>query len=261
MGILNVTPDSFSGDGLAGDVEKAVARARAMVAEGADLLDVGGESTRPGAEPVPVAEEIARVVPVISRLAREVEAPISIDTYKSEVARAALEHGAGMVNDISGLRADPRMAAVCAAAHVPVVVMHMKGAPRDMQDSPRYANLMQEIGDYLREGVAIAERAGISRSQVVVDPGIGFGKTLEHNLEILRRLPDLKALGQPLLVGPSRKSFIGRVLDLPAEERLEGTAAAVALAIAGGADIVRVHDVRAMVRVARMTDAVVRGRP
>jgi dihydropteroate synthase len=258
MGIINVTPDSFSGDGLGADAAAAIAQGKQMVADGADILDVGGESTRPGAEAVSLEEELARVLPVVEGLAREVDVPISIDTYKSRVAEEALARGASIVNDISGLHADEEMARAAAAAGAPVVVMHIQGTPRDMQKNPRYADVIGEISDYLEEAIARAEAAGIGRDQVVVDPGIGFGKKLEHNLEILRRLREFRCLGCPVMVGTSRKSMIGMVLDLPAEERLEGTAATVALAVAGGADIVRVHDVKEMVRVARVADAIAR---
>jgi dihydropteroate synthase len=260
MGILNLTPDSFSGDGLAGCAEDALRQAERMLEDGADLLDVGGESTRPGSEAVPEEEELARVLPVVRALAARFAVPISVDTYKSEVARQAVEAGATLINDISGLHFDPHMAAVAAAAGVPVVVMHIKDTPRTMQANPHYDDLMTEIAHYLQEATRLAEAAGIPRDQVVLDPGFGFGKTVAHNLEILRRLRELTSFGQPILLGTSRKSTIGRILgDLPPEERMEGTAATVALGIAQGADIMRVHDVRAMARVARMTDAIVRG--
>jgi dihydropteroate synthase len=259
MGILNVTPDSFSGDGLAGSMDDVRRRAAAMIADGADILDIGGESTRPGAEAVSLEEELARVAPAVRAVAG-LGVPISVDTYKSVVARAALEAGATIVNDISGLRFDPDMAAVAAAACTPVVVMHIQGTPRTMQQHPVYADLMSEVCAYLEESTAIAVAAGVPRDQVVLDPGFGFGKTVEHNLELLRRLRELRSYGQPVLMGTSRKSTIGKLLgDLPPEERLEGTAATVALSIANGADIVRVHDVKAMARVAKVTDAVVRG--
>jgi dihydropteroate synthase len=261
MGVINATPDSFSGDGMAGDVKAMVARGEAMAADGADILDVGGESTRPGAEPMPAEVETERVVPVIEGLAARVRIPISIDTYKSRVAEAALDAGAAIVNDITALRGDPDMAAVAADRGAPVIIMHMLGTPRTMQDNPRYDDLMGEIAAYLWDSVSIAEQAGVPRDQVVIDPGFGFGKTVQHNLEIVRRLGELKSLGQPVLLGPSRKSTIGKVLDLPAEERLEGTLALVALAVANGVDIVRVHDVQAAGRAARMADAVVRGWP
>jgi len=257
MGIINVTPDSFSGDGVVGDAA-AIAQGKRMVADGANILDVGGESTRPGSEPVEVEEELARVLPVVEGLAAEVDVPISIDTYKSRIAKEALSKGASIVNDISGLHADEEMAKVAAEAGAAVVVMHIQGTPRDMQEKPKYADVIGEISDYLEEGIARAEAAGIGRDQIIVDPGIGFGKTLEHNLEILRRLRELRCLGCPVMVGTSRKSMIGMILDVPMEERLEGTAATVALAVAGGADIVRVHDVREMVRVARVADAIAR---
>ena len=257
MGVVNLTPDSFSGDGVS-DAAAGIAQGKQMVEEGADLLDVGGESTRPGAAPVALEEELTRVLPVVDGLTREVSVPISIDTYKSAVAKAALANGASIVNDISGLRADDDMARTAADAGAAVVVMHIQGTPRDMQKDPRYADVIGEISDYLEEGIGIAEAAGIAREQVVIDPGIGFGKTLEHNLEVLRRLREFRCLGCPVLVGPSRKSMIGAILDLPVEHRVEGTAATVALAIQAGADIVRVHDVKEMARVARVADAIVR---
>jgi dihydropteroate synthase len=258
MGIVNVTPDSFSGDGIVGDVEGAIGQGIQMVEEGADILDIGGESTRPGSEPVSEHDEIHRVLPVIEGLVATVEVPVSVDTYKSAVARAALQAGAAIVNDISGLHSDPELARAAAEAGAAVVVMHIQGTPRDMQKDPRYADVIGEISDYLAEGIATAEAAGLTRERIVVDPGIGFGKRLEHNLEILRRLREFRALGCPVMVGTSRKSMIGKILDLPADQRVEGTAATVALAIAAGADIVRVHDVKEMVRVVRVADAIVR---
>jgi dihydropteroate synthase len=251
MGIVNVTPDSFSGDGVT-DLETAVARARQMEQDGADLIDIGGESTRPETWAGPglsAEEELARVIPVVERVAATVAVPISIDTYKAEVAERALAAGARLVNDVWGLRRDPRMAQAVARAGVPVVLMHNK-------PGGGYHDLIAEIGASLLESVEMGRTAGIAEDRIILDPGIGFGKTREENLEIIRRLPDLRRLGFPLLIGASRKSFIGKTLNLPAGERLEGTAAAVALAIAGGADIVRVHDVKAMVRVARMADAI-----
>ncbi|MBI4277333.1 MAG: dihydropteroate synthase [Armatimonadetes bacterium] len=266
MGILNVTPDSFAGDGLwtgmpgEADVEHVVACGRAMVADGAHILDVGGESTRPGAAPVSLDEELRRTIPVIARLAREVDVPISIDTYKAEVVRQAVAAGAGLVNDVSALRFDPAMGGVVAEVGVPLVLMHMKGTPRDMQRDPRYADVMGEIVDFLGERIAAAERAGIPRQRLIVDPGFGFGKTVVHNVEIMRRLGELRVLGCPVLIGPSRKTTIARLLGgLPATERVEGTAALVVLAIAAGVDIVRVHDVKPIARAARVADAVVRG--
>jgi len=251
MGIVNVTPDSFSGDGVT-DLETAVAQANQMAQEGADLIDIGGESTRPETWAGPglsVEDELARVIPVVTRVAAVVGVPVSIDTYKAEVAKRAIAAGAVLVNDVWGLRRDPQMAATVAAAGVPVVLMHNK-------PGGGYHDLIGEISASLRESAELARAAGVADDRIIVDPGIGFGKTREENLEIIRRLLELRRLGFPLLIGPSRKSFIGKTLDLPAGERLEGTAAAVALSIAGGADIVRVHDVKAMVRVARMADAI-----
>ena len=251
MGIVNVTPDSFSGDGVT-DLETAVAQARQMEQDGADLIDIGGESTRPetwSGTGLSAEEELARVIPVVERVAAAVAVPVSIDTYKAVVAERALAAGATLVNDIWGLRRDPRMAATVSRAGAPVVLMHNK-------PGGGYHDLIGEIATGLLESVEVGRAAGIPEDRIILDPGIGFGKTLEENLEIIRRLPELRKLGFPLLIGPSRKSFIGKTLDLPAGERLEGTAAAVALSIAGGADIVRVHDVKAMVRVARMADAI-----
>lgn len=262
MGILNVTPDSFSDGGVYLDKERAVEHALRMQEEGADIIDIGGESTRPGAEAVPVKEEIRRVIPVIEILAKRLKIPISVDTYKASVAEVALSAGATMVNDISGLRFDPEMPEIVVRHRVPVVIMHIKGTPRDMQINPTYRALIPEIKDYLMEGILIAQRAGIPDNMIIIDPGIGFGKTWEHNLEILRSLNEFRTLKKPLLLGPSRKSFIGKVLgDLPVTERFEGTAAAVAIGILNGANIIRVHDVKAMVRVARVVDAIKSGRP
>lgn len=257
MGILNVTPDSFSGDGTGADVQAAVRQAVTFQEQGADIIDVGGESTRPpavyaGARPVTADEELARVLPVIKALKSAVTLPISIDTYKAAVARAAVDAGASLINDVWGLRRDPGMARVAAELHVPAVLMHN-------QDGTSYRDLVPDIIARLGELAAEAERAGIAPDRIIVDPGFGFGKNTGQNLEMLRRLGELRALGKPLLVGMSRKSTIGQVLDLPVHERVEGTAATVALSIAAGADIVRVHDVKEMVRVARMTDAVARG--
>jgi len=255
MGILNVTPDSFSDGGKFSSVESAYAHASQMIAAGVDIIDIGGESTRPGAEPVSTDEEKRRVLPIIEKLAGK-NIIISIDTTKAEVAKAALAAGASMVNDISGLRFDPKMAEVAAAAKADLCVMHIQGNPRDMQDSPHYDDLMGEIINYLSEGLAIAKKAGILQEQIIVDPGIGFGKTPQQNLEIIKRLRELTVLGCPILVGPSRKSVVGRVLDLPIDERLFGTAALVAASILNGAAYVRVHDVKEMKQVAKMCDAV-----
>ena len=256
MGILNITPDSFSDGGRFLDPEDAIAQAKKMLAHGADIIDVGAESTRPGSSPVSAEEEKRRVIPLINRLAKETKAVISIDTTKAEVARAALDCGAAMVNDISGLRFDPEMAKVVADFGVPVCIMHIQGRPKDMQANPVYSDLMAEIIDYLEKGLAIAKSAGILHEKIIIDPGIGFGKTADHNLEILRRLKELKVLGCPIMVGSSRKALIGAILGLPVDERVEGTAATVAVAIANGANIVRIHDVKEMARVVKMTDAI-----
>ncbi|MBI2856241.1 MAG: dihydropteroate synthase [Chloroflexi bacterium] len=252
MGIINVTPDSFSGDGLGYDIDAALEQALRFQEDGADIIDVGGESTRPGSIPVNAPEEKRRLVPVIERLARELRIPISVDTYKPEVAAEALAAGASMINDVWGLKHDPALATLAAHQGVPIVLMHN-------QRDTTYTDLVPDVLASLKASVDLALEAGVSPDNIILDPGIGFGKTAKHNLEMLRRLEELKALGHPLLVGTSRKSTIGLVLDLPVEERLEGTAATVALAIARGADIVRVHDVKAMARVARMSDAIVRG--
>lgn len=253
MAILNVTPDSFAG-GFGPDVDAAVERGVRDVADGADILDIGGESTRPGGSPVDVETELARVLPVITRLASLVAAPISIDTTKAAVARAALLAGASLVNDVRGLRGDAAMAGVVRERGVPVVAMaNLRGIA--------YDDVLAATARQFQQSLSIAAAAGVPRSRVILDPGFGFGPPPQENLLLLRRLRRLRRFGRPLLVGTSRKSTIGRVLGLPVEERLEGTAATVALAIANGADIVRVHDVRAMARVAQMADAVVRGWP
>lgn len=271
MGIINATPDSFSGDGLLrGDdwVTQAVAQGVRFAAEGAHILDVGGESTRPGAAPVDSQTELARVLPVIEGLARETGLPISVDTYKADVAEAALKAGAHIVNDVWGLQMDPNMAAVCAKHAAPVIVMHNRSKPRDAVQEARlggryvgskYNNLLEDVARELQAGVNLARQAGIPHEEIIIDPGIGFGKTVEQNLTLLNRLDYFKSLGCPILLGPSNKSFIGYTLNLPADERVEGTAAAIAIGIARGADIVRVHQVKEMSRVAKMTDALVRG--
>lgn len=260
MGVLNVTPDSFSDGGLFLSKNRAVDRALMMRDEGADIIDIGGESTRPGAEKISAKKEIMRVVPVIKEVAKRIKIPVSIDTYKSAVAEAALSAGASLVNDISGLRFDPGMAGVIAQHKVPVVIMHIKGIPENMQKRPVYSALIPEIMDYIRGGIVIAQRAGIAEDKIVIDPGIGFGKKVEHNLKIIKHLNEFTGFEKPILFGPSRKSFIGRRLgDLPAAERLEGTSAAIAIGIFNGANIIRVHDVKAMVRVARIADALKRG--
>ena len=248
MGIVNVTPDSFSGDGLGEDLAGAVAQGMRMVQEGADFLDVGGESTRPGHVPVSTAEEISRTVSVVRRLSRESRVPVSIDTYKLEVAEAGVAAGAVIVNDIWGLTRSPAIANLAAKNECALVVMHN-------QEGTEYAgDLMTEIKRFLRESARLAVEAGIPRERVIIDPGIGFGKTADHNWIVMRRLEELRELGLPILIGTSRKSFIGKLLDLPVGERVEGTAATVAAAVLRGADIVRVHDVEAMTRVARVAD-------
>lgn len=259
MGILNVTPDSFSDGGLFLDRENAVQQALRMQAEGADIIDIGGESTRPGAEKVSVKDEIKRVVPIIEVLANNVDVPISIDTYKSEVADAAVKAGASMINDISGLRSDPKMAKITAKHKVPVVIMHIKGTPQDMQKNPTYKSLIPEITAYFHECIQVARDAGIPDDMIIIDPGIGFGKTVKHNLEIIKRLKDFEGFEKPILLGPSRKAFIGKLLgDAPTDERLEGTASAIAIGIFNSANIIRVHDVKEMVRVAKIADGVFR---
>ncbi len=280
MGIINATPDSFSGDGVGQDLSglprpdrsieaRAVEQAERFLADGADILDVGGESTRPGSVPVSAEEELARVVPVVGALRAAVGPAviISVDTYRATVAAAALDAGADWINDVWGLRMDPDMVALVAARGCPVVIMHNRSKPKDVAQEQRlgghyvgirYEALMTDIARELTEQMAIALAAGVRVEQIILDPGIGFGKTVEQNVELLDRLGELKALGRPLLIGPSRKSFIGYTLDLPPDDRVEGTAAAVAIGIDRGADIVRVHDVRAIARVARMTDRIVR---
>jgi dihydropteroate synthase len=244
MGVLNVTPDSFADSGCFFDHAAALAQARALVAAGADILDIGGESTRPFADPVPLQEELRRVLPVIEAIRPEISVPISIDTYKAPVARAALEAGATLINDISALRFDPDMAPLAAELQAPVVLMHMQGTPRDMQRRPHYHDLLGEVRDFFRERLDFAASHGLPADLMVLDPGIGFGKTWQHNLEILNHLDVFLELGVPLLVGPSRKAFIGHILDLPAgPERDVGTLAAVAVAVLRGARIVRTHNV------------------
>ena len=251
MGIVNVTPDSFSGDGLSGSVAASLDQARRFVADGADIIDVGGESTRPGSAPIDADEELRRVIPVIEKLAKEISVPISIDTYRAEVAKRAVEAGAHMINDVWGLKNDPDIARVTVDLDVPVVITQN-------QRGSSYEDLIPDLIADLRQSIDMALTAGIKWENIILDPGVGFGKTVEQNLSIVRRLAELKALKRPILLGTSRKSFIGYVLDLPVEQRLEGTAATVALGIAGGADIIRVHDVTQMARVAKMSDAVVR---
>ncbi len=264
MGVLNVTPDSFFDGGMYVDTDEACRRAFAMAEQGADIIDIGGESTRPGAGEVDPDIQIERTVPVIKRIATELDIPVSIDTRDSNVAMAALENGASFVNDVSGLRHDKSMAKVVAKAGVPVAVMHMRGTPETMQRDVSYKDLMKEIQDQLRESIRHGREAGINGDRIIIDPGIGFGKTGEHNLQIIKYLHELKSLGRPILVGVSRKSFVGHVLagvepksgSVPTEERLFGTASATALAIANGASMIRVHDVREMSDVAKVAYAI-----
>jgi len=276
MGILNITPDSFSGDGLlpapsgrGGEgVNTAVEQAREFLASGADILDIGGESTRPGSEPVDAVTELERVLPVVRALSKEFpDALISIDTYKAAVAKEALTAGAHIVNDVWALRADPNLANVAAEQNAPVILMHNRSNPATVEMREQlgnayigaeYDDLLADVKRELMDSVSLAEQAGIESDRIILDPGIGFGKTVKHNLELIRRLDEIRELGYPILLGPSRKSFIGFTLDLPADQRIEGTAAAISVGITRGADIIRVHDVEYMIRVAKMTDATVR---
>lgn len=256
MGVMNLTPDSFFDGGLLTDPALAERHARKLIRDGADIIDVGGESTRPGAAPLSPDEEQARVLPAIERLT-PLGVPISIDTYHAATARAALAHGATAINDITALRGDGAMVDVVAEAGCDVILMHMLGMPQTMQDNPRYDDVVDDICAFFEERIAFAVSRGVAERAIWLDPGFGFGKTPEHNLTVLRRLREFKRLGRPLLVGTSNKSTIGVVLDVPVQERTEGTAATVAIAIANGADAVRVHDVKSMARVARMSDAII----
>ncbi len=260
MGVLNVTPDSFYDGGRYAGVEAAAARAVELERDGADYVDVGAESSRPGAEPIGLDEELRRLLPVLDAVQGRVAATISVDTYRAETARRALEAGAAMVNDITAMRADPEMAAVLAESGCACVMMHMLGTPETMQHTPRYEDVVSDICAFFEERLETATEAGIDIGRVWLDPGFGFGKTPDHNLEILRRLREFTQFGVPVLIGTSNKSTIGTVLKSPVDQRMEGTAATVALAIANGASAVRVHDVKVMARVARMSDAVVYGR-
>jgi dihydropteroate synthase len=250
MGIVNVSPDSFSGDGLS-SLESAIAQAKRFIDEGADIIDIGGESTRPDSQPISAEEETARVVPVIEALSREISVPVSIDTYKSAVARLAVKAGAGIINDVWGLKKSPELAGIAAKAKIPLIIA-------SNQRDEHCEDIMSGVISDLEDKISLAENSGVMPEDIIIDPGIGFGKTLEQNLEIIRRLFELKSLGKPILLGTSRKSLIGKVLDLPPEQRLEGTAATVAIGIANGADIIRVHDIEQMVRVCRMSDAIIR---
>lgn len=256
MGILNRTPDSFSDGGKFMDEDSAIEHLKQMVHNGADIIDIGGESTRPGSEPVSLDEELKRVIPVIKAVSSNIDVPISIDTQKSQVAEAAIEAGALMVNDITALRGDPEMRYVVAKYNVPVILMHMKGTPRTMQLNPEYKYLIQEIIQYLQDSIDIAKKAGISEDKIIIDPGIGFGKTAMHNLSIIKNLNKFRVFEKPILIGTSRKSFIGNILNSDIDNRLMGTAASVAVSILNGANIIRVHDVKQMAEVARLTNAI-----
>ncbi|MGR3177875.1 MAG: dihydropteroate synthase [Candidatus Anammoxibacter sp.] len=257
VGVINLTPDSFSKDGFCYDTEKALQHADDLVREGADIIDVGGESTRPEASPVSEEEELRRVIPLIKELSKSIDVPISIDTYKSRVAEKALDAGAQIINDISGLRADKDMVNVVVASKAPIILMHMQGTPLDMQNMPTYNDVVSEIILFFQELINKAISHGVDEHNIIIDPGIGFGKTVRHNLEILNRLEEFKELGCPIMVGPSRKAFIGKVLNKPEEERLLGTLATVAIAIAHGSNIIRVHDVNETVEIAKMCDAII----
>jgi dihydropteroate synthase len=255
MAILNVTPDSFYDGGRRLDPGRAIADGIEMAEAGADVIDIGGESTRPGARPVSEDEELERVLPVVRGLRRGLSIPISIDTYKSGVARVALGEGADIVNDISALRFDTEMGGLVAAEKVPVVLMHMQGTPRTMQAEPRYHDVVREVGDFLAAQIRYAVEQGVQRGNIIVDPGIGFGKTLDHNLALLRGLPELASLGQPLLVGASRKTFIGKILGAEPSERLEGSLAVAVAAVLAGANVIRAHDVKETRRAVRIAYA------
>lgn len=254
MGILNVTPDSFSDGGKYDNYLTAITHAIKMEDEGADIIDIGGESTRPGAKPIDIEEELKRVIPVIEGIRKESNIVISIDTYKSNVASKAISAGANIINDISGLRFDANMVHFASEAQVPIIVMHMLGNPQNMQSNPSYSNLMNELITFFQERVDVLTSNGINKNNIILDPGIGFGKTTDHNFTLIRELGRIVELGYPVLVGPSRKSFIGKTLNLPLEDRIEGTAAAVTAAIMNGTRIVRVHDVKEMLRVVKMTE-------
>jgi dihydropteroate synthase len=258
MGILNLTPDSFSDGGKFLKKEDALRHAQEMEKEGADIIDVGGESTRPGARTVSLKEELRRVIPLIRELRKKIRIPISIDTRKAKVAKEAIENGANIINDVSALRYDPDMFRVAKKYRVPIIIMHMKGTPRSMQNSPQYRDVISEIYAFFEKTIQKMVQEGIDENKIIIDPGIGFGKTLEHNLQILRRLREFKSLGRPILVGPSRKSFIGQILNLPVDRRLNGTLASCACAIMNGADILRVHDVREVVELTKVVDKLVR---
>ncbi|MCS5421479.1 MULTISPECIES: dihydropteroate synthase [Psychrilyobacter] len=256
MGILNLTPDSFSDGGSYTDLETAIKRAKKMVEEGVDIIDVGAESTRPGAEYIEEEEELRRIVPVVKRLVGEVDVPISIDTYKSRVAEECIKAGAHIINDIKGLKGDPNMAEVIAKYGVPVIIMHIQGNPKNMQKNPEYDNIIEDIKGSLGESIDIAVKAGVSPEKIILDPGIGFGKTFENNLEIIKKLCEFKKLEYPILIGASRKGFIGDILGTSPLDRLEGNLAVAVISAYNGASIIRVHEVRETVRALKMTDAV-----
>lgn len=258
MGILNVTPDSFSDGGKFDSIEKAVLHAKEMCKQGADIIDIGGESTRPGTDSISLKEELNRVIPVLKRVIDEVNVPISIDTYNSEVAKQALDLGAHMINDVA-FKTDPGIASVVAKYDVPIVIMHMKGTPKNMQLKPQYKDVIGEIKSFLQECAKYAIDSGVDSNKIIIDPGIGFGKTTSHNLEIFRHLKEFESLGYPILIGPSRKSFIGKILGTDVDNRLEGTLATVAVSIMNGANIIRVHDVEPCIKIARVTDAILKG--
>ncbi len=257
MGILNVTPDSFSDGGKYINRDDAINHGIKLAAEGSDIVDIGGESTRPGAEPLSLEDELNRVIPVIKELAKEVQIPISIDTYKSEDAREALDAGASIINDISGLKSDDKMAGIAAEYDVPVVVMHIKGTPRDMQINPHYENMISEVRNSLAESVNIALNAGVDKNKIIVDPGIGFGKDLMDNFSLIKNLDYFKSLGHFILIGPSRKSFLWKTLDVSPDETIEATSAAVTACIMAGADIVRIHDVKEVMNAVKVADLIV----
>lgn len=260
MGILNITPDSFYDGGRYQTEKEVMGRVEQMIKEGADIIDIGGESSRPGARKISLEEEIKRTIPYIKKITRSFKVPISVDTYKAKVAKEAIEAGAEMVNDISGLRFDPDMAGVVSSNKVFLVIMHIKGTPRNMQDNPQYKDLIGEIISYLKESLKIADNAGINLKKIIVDPGIGFGKTVEHNLFILKNLRELRVLKRPILIGVSRKSFIGKVLNLPLQERLSGSLAATCIGLVNGARVVRCHDVKETRQAVDLVEAILQSK-